>query len=204
VTHEIIVVENGSTDRTAELVAAISERDETVRLVRLGDADYGEALRAGFLAARGSIVVNFDVDYYDTGFLRRAESLVKSGAADVVIASKRAPGSSDRRPAHRRLLTSVFASLMRLLVGLPVSDAHGMKVASRSALLPVIRQTQMGGSVFDVEVLLAAHRRGLKLVELPAQVREVRPPRTGVSRRAFESFTGLVKLRFIAGPPDEV
>lgn len=198
--REIVVVENGSTDRTAERVALLRAADPAVHLVQLPRADYGAALRAGFLASRGRTVVNFDVDYYDAAFLAEAESRISKGSTDVVIASKRAPGSSDRRPLHRRLLTSGFTSAMRHLLSLPVSDAHGMKAFDRRAVAPVVRQSTMVGPLFDVEVLLLCHRQGLRITELPTEVAEVRPPRTPLLRRLVQSLAGLVKLRFVAGP----
>jgi hypothetical protein len=197
---EILIVENGSADHTAEVAERLADEHHEVRLVRLLDADYGAALRAGFLAARGETVVNFDVDYYDVGFLREARSLIVEGKAQIVLASKRAPGSADRRPLPRRLLTLGFTKVMRSLLAVPVSDAHGMKALDRRAITPAVVASQMGGSVFDVEIVVRAHRSGLEIAELATEVREVRPARTGVVRRSFESLRGLLKLRWIVGP----
>ena len=197
---EVVIVENGSSDGTAAAARALSERYAEVRLVRLVEADYGEALRAGFLAAGGRYVVNFDVDYYDVGFLEQALTLIESGEAKIVLASKRAPGSVDRRPLPRRILTAGFTRLMRALLDIPVSDAHGMKALDRQAILPDVAVSRMKGSVFDVELVARALRRGLPVVELPTDVREVRPARTAVGRRSLESLLGLVKLRVALGP----
>jgi len=60
---EIVVAENGSTDRTAAEAARLAAGAPEVRTLSLPDPDYGGALRAGLLAARGDVVVNFDVDY---------------------------------------------------------------------------------------------------------------------------------------------
>ena len=66
---EVVVCENGSTDDTAILAGQIAERFPEVRALSCPTADYGRALRTGFLAAKGDIVVNFDVDLIDLGFL---------------------------------------------------------------------------------------------------------------------------------------
>ncbi|MGO9559260.1 MAG: glycosyltransferase [Acidimicrobiales bacterium] len=197
---EIIIVENGSTDRTAEECQRLALEHPEVDLVRLIEADYGDALRYGFFQARGAAVVNFDVDYYDLGFLREAMSILSAGKAQIVLASKRAPGSADRRPLPRRVLTAGFTKVMRLLLEVPVSDAHGMKALDRRAIAPVVAASQMGGSVFDVEVVVRAHRSGLQIAELATEVHEVRPARTGVVRRSFEALRGLIWLRWIVGP----
>src|ERR1700722_7540344 len=66
---EVLICENGSTDRTATLAKDLSAADPEVRWLQLPTADYGLALRAGFLASRGELVVNFDVDFIDLAFL---------------------------------------------------------------------------------------------------------------------------------------
>jgi hypothetical protein len=197
---EVIIVENGSTDRTAEESQRLTVEHPEVRLVRLIEADYGDALREGFLRARGATVVNFDVDYYDLGFLREATSIIADHKAQIVLASKRAPGSADRRPLARRVLTAGFTKAMRVLLEVPVSDAHGMKALDRLAVAPAVAESKMGGSVFDVELVVRSHRSGLHITELATEVREVRPARTGVVRRSFESIRGLLRLRYIVGP----
>ncbi len=198
--YELLVVENGSTDETAEVASQLSEEISSVTLVRLPEADYGEALRTGFLLARGAIVVNFDVDYYDVAFLEAASDLLSSGSAAIVVASKRAKRSEDRRPLARRVLTAGFAICMRRLLGLKVSDAHGIKAFNRSALLPLVQETRSGGGLFDVEVACRAERAGLEIAELPVTVGEVRPARSSVLRRSVEGLLGLLKLRWVLGP----
>src|SRR5436305_9008134 len=95
---EIIVAENGSTDGTVALAQRLTEEEAEVRFISLPAPDYGAALRAGLLEAKGDIVVNFDVDYYDLDFLDRA--LARMGETDrpaVVVGSKRQAGSVDTR-----------------------------------------------------------------------------------------------------------
>jgi len=105
--------------------------------------DYGAALAAGFMAARGNVVVNFDVDYYDLTFLDRALESLQSGSAAIVLASKRAPGASDRRPLARRVLTYGFALAGRYAVGLEATDAHGMKGMARVQVAPIVERCVM-------------------------------------------------------------
>lgn len=200
---EVLIIENGSTDGTPALARRLTNL-APVRLVRMMEADYGEALRTGFVSSRGRVVVNFDVDYFDLDFLDKAVGAIEAGEAAVVLASKRAPGSKDTRPLRRRLLTAGFTVLMRSLLSVPVSDAHGMKALERSTLSPIVGQTELGGALYDVELVTRTKRAGLAVLELPAAVREVRPARTSVWRRSLDSLLGLVKLRFILGPKGPV
>ena len=71
---EIVVVENGSTDDTQRRARVGRAANPEVRVLHRELADYGNALRHGLLDARGEIVVNFDCDYYDLGFVARRRS----------------------------------------------------------------------------------------------------------------------------------
>src|SRR5687768_223060 len=95
---EVLVMENGSDDATAELAARLASEHDEVRASSDARADYGAALRRGLLEARGEIVVNFDVDYFDLGFLDAAVEIIRRGEAAVVVGTKRGAGARDERP----------------------------------------------------------------------------------------------------------
>ncbi|HWD24160.1 MAG TPA: glycosyltransferase family 2 protein, partial [Acidimicrobiales bacterium] len=101
VTYEILVVENGSADGTLRLARLLAAQLRHIRVLSLPRGNYGAALIAGFRAAAGEIVVNFDVDYYDLGFLDAATEILGEKRAEIVVASKRAAESKDSRPLTR-------------------------------------------------------------------------------------------------------
>ncbi|MGH9303265.1 MAG: glycosyltransferase [Acidimicrobiales bacterium] len=201
---ELIIVENGSSDRTLEIADRLSRELGEVRVLSLRHADYGRAIAKGIQQASAPVIVLFDVDYFDLGFLDRAVELLGRGSCGIVLASKRAPGSIDRRPLTRRLLTAAFSTCMQVVVGLNVSDAHGMKAFLASDCAEIARECVMGGSLFDVELVLRSRRAGVGVSELPVEVRELRPPRTPVLGRILEGAVGLLRLRLLLGrePPD--
>lgn len=198
---EIIVVENGSTDGTIDIARKLADTHLEVRFISLAEADYGRALRAGFLAARGELVAVFDVDYVDLVFLDAALAMITrgdgSGQPVIVVGSKRGPGSDDHRAAGRRLVTAVFSAVLRHGFGLRVSDTHGVKVLRREPLTPVVSASRFGGAIFDTEVVLRAERAGWTVTELPVTVSEQRPPRTSILRRIPRSLLGLCRLRWM-------
>ena len=193
---EVIIAENGSSDRTAAIADALAEDVDEVRFLSAPEADYGRALRGGFLAATGTVVVNFDVDYTDLDFLDAAVAAVTADAGPViVVGSKRGAGAQDERAIPRRLVTAVFSLVLRYGFRLRVSDTHGMKAMRRLPLLPLVAACRFGTDLFDTELVLRAERAGLPTAELPVTVEELRPSRTPIARRIPRTLAGLVRLR---------
>lgn len=195
---ELIVVENGSRDATAAIADRLAASTPEVVALHLPDPDYGAALRAGLLAARGGIVVNFDVDYYDLDFV--ADACARLDAPDrpaIVVGSKRTAGARDERSPLRRLVTAVFSGMLRYGFGLRVSDTHGMKAMRRDSVEPIARACHFGTDLFDTELILRAERSGLHTVELPVVVVERRPSRSPIWRRVPRTLWGLARLRIL-------
>jgi glycosyltransferase involved in cell wall biosynthesis len=195
---EIVVAENGSTDGTRDVAADVAAEAPEVQTLSLPDPDYGAALRAGLLAARGEIVVNFDVDYYDLGFLDRA--LARLGEPDhpaIVVGSKRQEGSVDNRSLPRKLVTLGFTTILHVGFGLSVSDTHGMKAMRRDAVRSLAEGCRFRTDLFDTELVIRAERAGLGVVDLPVEVTETRPSRTPIAKRAARSLVGLARMRWV-------
>lgn len=202
---EVHIVENGSTDDTAEVAQRLAAVHPEVRVASLGYADYGDALRAGLLASTGDAAVIFDVDYYDLEFAAAALDTLDTAPTPsgpvVVVGSKRAPGSQDERTILRRLATAVFSTILRRLFGLSLSDTHGMKVVSLAALRPVVAECRCGADLFDTELIIRAERAGFRVAEIPVVVRELRPSRTSILRRVPRTVGGIIRLRRVLGRP---
>ncbi|MEN3315835.1 MAG: hypothetical protein V7605_2069 [Acidimicrobiaceae bacterium] len=193
---ELVIVENGSNDTTLDVARELESEYPEVRALSLDQPDYGLALRAGFLAATGDVVAIFDVDYFDLDFLDRALAVVNEpGGPTIVVASKRGADAVDTRAPLRRLVTSVFALVLRAGFGLGVSDTHGMKVLRRQPLVELARACRFGTDLFDTELVLRAEREGLRAVEIGVTVEERRPSRSSILRRIPRTVGGLVRLR---------
>ena len=194
---ELVVVENGSTDGTLTIAEQLGNEFPEVRVDHRDEADYGRALRAGLLDARGDAVVNFDTDYFDLDFLEAAvDQVLADGGAAIVVGSKRAEGATDTRDPIRKLATTVFSTILRVVFGLRVSDTHGIKAMRRAAVEPYARVCTFGQDLFDTELILRVERAGLHTAEIPVDVRELRPARSSFLSRVPRTLRGLCRLRW--------
>lgn len=190
--HELILVENGSTDETAATAERLfAELGEAGDVLSLPSPDYGAALAEGMRRASGARIVMFDIDYFSGEFVAAALAL----DADIVIASKRAEGSDDRRSVLRRTGTWGFNRLLRALFSSRVGDTHGMKVFDRRVVEAHIDAVRHTTDLFDTELVLRAERSGAVIVELPVVVEEQRDARSSFVKRIPRTLRGLREIR---------
>lgn len=192
VPYEIRIVENGSTDGTAEVARSLAG-DANVVVESLPEPDYGAAMRQGFLDADGDWVVNFDIDYFSSEFL--TQLLAQPDDVDLVIGSKRDPLSEDRRPPIRRLATAVFNVLLTVILSSKVSDTHGMKGFRRKLVDDIAPQVVSTKDLFDTELVIRAERAGYSIVEVPVVVEEIRSAKSSLVKRAPRTVAGLLRMR---------
>ena len=190
----VIIVENGSTDDTADIARDVSQ-GMPVQVLSLEIADYGAAMREGFLAAEGDWVINFDIDYFSGDFVRSV--LEQPDEVDLVIGSKRDPGSQDKRPPIRRLATRVFNLLLSTVLDSGVTDTHGMKGFRRKLVDDLAPQVASTQDLFDTELVVRAERAGYEIVEVPVRVEEIRSARSSLVKRAPRTILGLVRIRHL-------
>lgn len=167
---EIIAVNDGSADRTAEELRRIEAELSDVKTVHLKDnAGKGNALKRGFEASRGTLVLFLDADLdlppqQISTFLR----ILSEQRVDAVIGSKQHPASRLDYPWHRRCMSLSYYWLVKLLLGLPVRDTQtGIKLFRRQALAWAFPRLLVKRFAFDVELLAILHERGFRLAEAP-------------------------------------
>src|SRR5215468_656364 len=127
--YEVILAENGSKDRTIEIGHELAAKyadpeDGQVKMISLGEPNYGKALKQGILLARGDLVICDEIDLCDADFHRRAVEILESGEADLVIGSKLLAGAEDDRPAIRHAASIAYSSMLKLLLGFRGTDTH--------------------------------------------------------------------------------
>jgi dolichyl-phosphate beta-glucosyltransferase len=168
---EVIVVNDGSRDNTAELVREFAKKDPVLRLVENPDnRGKGYSVRNGMLNARGEVVVFSDADL-SSPIEEMPKLLAALGAgADIAIGSRwlRAELQTQRQSLHRQLFGRVFNLLLKIILGLRFKDTQcGFKAFTRRAaqtILPLQRIERWG---FDPEILFLAGKFGFRAEEVP-------------------------------------
>jgi glycosyltransferase involved in cell wall biosynthesis len=165
--YEILVVDNASQDRTAELVAAL-EDGERVRLLRNpANRGKGYSMRRGMLEARGELRLHCDADCATSlPSLPGMLELVRDH--DVVVGSRLAEGAAvgRRQPLRRRIAGRSFQQLCRLVLREPTTDLYcGFKLWRGEAAADAYSRTRLEGWTFDAEVLAMARALGYRICE---------------------------------------
>jgi glycosyltransferase involved in cell wall biosynthesis len=169
--YEIVVVDDGSEDKTLSKAMTYASKNGHVKVVSYTkNFGKGYAVKKGFMQAVGEVVifVDSDLDINLKGISRYVEALQHG---DIVIASKWHPQSVVEMPLVRRLLSRGFNLLVRLLTGARLRDTQvGLKVLKKSALKKVFPRLSVKRYAFDVELLIVANLYGLKVVEMPVDL----------------------------------
>lgn len=161
-TLECIVVDDGSRDRTAEIVQSYAPR---VRLIRQANKGYGGALKTGFHAAKGELIGFLDADStYPPEYFPQMCRVALDGA-DLVIGSRMA-GAKSQMPLVRRIGNTIFATLLSLVAGVRISDSASGQRVLRREVLPAIYPLP-DTLDFTPAMSTRALHENLKMVEVP-------------------------------------
>ncbi len=167
----MIVVDDGSRDRTADLIRDCARANPIVRLVQNpGNRGKGYSVRNGVLHAQGAIVLFTDADLSSP--IEEAPKLFDAleAGADVAIGSRwaRSELQTRRQSVGRQAIGRAFNVLLRILLGLDFKDTQcGFKAFRRGAAKALFPLQRVEGWGFDPELLFLARRAGFKVAEVP-------------------------------------
>ncbi len=195
--YEILLSENGSSDRTVAIAEELQTKFPEVQVHSLGAPNYGKAMRQGILRARGEYVVCDEIDLCDTDFYARAIEILEARQADLVVGSKVMAGAEDRRPFLRHAATLVINGMLRVLVGFHGTDTHGLKAFRRESLIPVAHKCIVDRDLFASEFVIRAEREGLRVVEIPVHIVEKRPPSVNLFKRVPKVLRDIARLTWV-------
>lgn len=204
---QLVPVDDGSTDGTwSEILSLEDKLPEGVSLVPVRTEDNrgkGAALKCGVAASSGDYIMLLDGDldihpkqtpvFFD---------VMEKTQADIVTGSKRHKDSVVQYPWHRRIVSIVYFLLVRLFIGLPITDTQtGMKLFRRRVLLDALDRMLVKTYAFDLELLAISSSRGAKIAEAPVVINfgskfgALKP--STVKSMALDSLAVFFRLRIL-------
>ena len=168
---EVIVVDDGSTDSTAQVVRDFAADAPEVRLIQNpGNRGKGYSVRAGMLQALGEVAMFTDADL--SAPMEEAEGLFAAIAdgADIAIGSRWLDRGrqTHRQPFYRQFFGRCFNAVTRFVMGLQFADTQcGFKAFTRAAAQTVFQLQTIERWGFDPEILFIALKRGYRIQEVP-------------------------------------
>ena len=170
---EIIAVNDGSKDNTAEEVKKAAREIPGVRLVSYKkNRGKGGAIKAGVKRAEGQYIAFLDADLdLPPEQLRDYMRPLEEDRADVVIGSKMHKDSKIDYPFIRKVISVGYYLMLKLLFHLNVKDTQtGIKIFKAEVLKPVIDLIRTDGFAYDIEILIAVNSRHYRIMEMPVQL----------------------------------
>ena len=195
---ELLLVSDGCEDQPEEILGPWQDRDSRLRWIRLDQhRGKGAAVRKGVLEARGDQIAMLDVDLSASPSSLTVLRAAMSPGVSVVCGSRALSESVLPKPQGllRRLSGSIFRELVRTYTGLNIRDTQcGCKLFDANVIKPIFRSLKTEGFAFDVELLVRARQRELKIVEVPVEWSDAEESRVHLLRDGLRMLWVLLTL----------
>lgn len=197
---EIVVVENGSSDRTLEVAQSFLSLFPGLKVIHEDQKGKGLAVKRGMAESRGAyrFVCDVDLSMPITEVNRFFPPALSAKQSDVVIASREGPGAIRyNEPEYRHFIGRVFNTLVRILALPGLHDSQcGFKCFSKQFAEEVFPLQTIMGWTFDVEILFIARKRGYKITEIPIPWYHFANSKVHVLRDSLQMFLDLLTIRW--------
>ena len=184
---EIIIIENGSTDRTAEISIELDKEFINVRSFSLKKASLGEAYRYGIHKARCDMITAYPVDLaFSLDFIGNAFKLIDK--YPVILGVRFHQQSENERPFIRILISKIHTSLVNLLFHTYYNDVDCLKAYRANLGKKLVKFTSATGPFIEVELIYLIEKLGIKFCEIPINHIE-----REIARHPYYIFRSIIK-----------
>jgi dolichyl-phosphate beta-glucosyltransferase len=197
---EIIVVDDGSSDSTVEIIRSYAEKNPSLRLLQNpGNRGKGYSVRNGMLHAQGEILLFSDADLSSP--IEEADKLFAAiaGGADIAIGSRwlQRDLQTQPQPFYRQIFGRIFNLMLRITLGLGFKDTQcGFKAFTRNAAKTIFPRQQIERWGFDPELLFLARKFGFKVAEVPVEWAHREGTRINPLRDGIRMFGEMLVIRW--------
>ena len=197
---EIIVVNDGSRDNTAELVRDYAKTHPMVKLIENpGNRGKGYTVRNGMMQAHGDILLFTDADLSSPIEESRKLFAAIDKGADVTFGSRwlQAELQTERQPLYRQVFGRIFNLLLRIILGLKYKDTQcGFKAFTRKAANQIFSRQMIDRWGFDPEILFLAEKYGYKVSEVPVEWAHDNRSKINPVTDGAKMFVEMLKVRW--------
>lgn len=198
--YEIIVVNDGSLDKTIEVVENYCQKSPQIRLLNFSqNRGYGAVVREGCLASQGEFILAMDADgsVNEEAIVRFLEYMKVNSIVGMAVGSRTIEGAHIVTPQSwlRVFLGNVFLLVARILFGWPMQDRiNGFKMFRKDTARDVFPHQYEDGVLGAAEIVYALERRGWKYELLPVLWTDYRGSKIKPFRESFRSLAGMFKI----------
>ena len=204
--YEILVVNDGSKDKTASVVRKLMENTPKLQLIdNFENRGKGAVVKQGMLLAKGNYRLFMDADNSTTiDHFEKMMPLIAEGY-EVIIGSRDSKDASGARqavkqPFYRRLIGNLGNLFIQIMAVPGIWDTQcGFKCFSRKAALDIFSRCRISGWAFDVELIWKLRRQGARIVEVPIEWIDSSGSRLRMHRDAPAMLLELLRIRFLSG-----
>lgn len=200
----VVVADNGSTDRTAEVTSELIEKYPSLRVTHLDQRGRGRALKKAWAESDADVRLYMDVDLStDINRMPDLVAAIADEGYDVAIGSRlRKESEVVGRTLKREITSRGYNIMIRMMF--PLTDWRdaqcGFKAVSRKAAENVVPLAKDNAWFFDTELLLLAGKAGYRIKEIPVRWEDDPDTRVKIISTAWEDVKGLLRLRFKGRP----
>ncbi|HLC86299.1 MAG TPA: dolichyl-phosphate beta-glucosyltransferase [Candidatus Nanoarchaeia archaeon] len=197
---ELIISNDGSKDRTAEIVKNKQKNYKELKLCdNQKNEGKGSALTNAFKMAKGRYILFIDADLaIDINLFPKLIEPLKKNTADIAIASKHVKGASVEYSLIRSITSRTYSALARIILGLKIKDCQcGFKAFRKETIKKILPDMKNKGWGWDTEVLAKASWKGYKIIEVPAKVVNIpgRESKVSIIKTVKSMLKELIELQ---------